>query len=427
MRSILHAVALFICLLAASSSRAADTARVLFIGNSFTGVNDLPETLRLLAASAGDVVIKQSNTPGGYTLMGHSTNAQTLSLIDAGGWDFVVLQEQSQRPAFPDAQFQQDVVPYAKILSQRVRQHNPCARIVFYNTWGYKNGDAGNCAFFPPLCTYHGMDSMLRLRYRILADSNDAFLSPVGPVWRHIRATFPGIELYDADNIHPSVAGTYAAACAFYAIVFGKSPVPAAYAPAGISAANATAIRQSGETVGYDSLAYWRQLGAPLPAPTAAFTRVVNGLSVAFTSISTGATSYRWSFGDGNFATTQSPTHVYGAPGVYMVKLVVKSGCRIADSTTQTLFVQTTGAPDVDQTGTLRIDPNPTTGNAWLTGVPKQAEVAVIDVATGRTVATRQRLGGGSMELPFAGLPAGVYVVRIRAAGATTVLRVVRR
>ena len=73
-------------------------------------------------------------------------------------------------------------MPYAKILSQRIRQYNPCVRVVFYNTWGYKNGDAANCAFFSPLCTYLGMDSMLRIRYRILSDSNDAYHCPVGPV-----------------------------------------------------------------------------------------------------------------------------------------------------------------------------------------------------------------------------------------------------
>lgn len=75
----------------------------------------------------------------------------------------------------------------------------------FYDL-GKKEGDAGNCPFWPPVCTYSGMDSLLNLRYRMMAEDNDALLSPVGQVWHYIRDNHPEIELYNADMSHPSSA-----------------------------------------------------------------------------------------------------------------------------------------------------------------------------------------------------------------------------
>lgn len=87
-------------LLLPTALRAQQTS-VLFIGNSYTYVNDLPNTLRQLALSLGDTVTVASSAPGGYTLFQHSTYQPTLDAIAAQPWDYVVLQEQSQLGALP--------------------------------------------------------------------------------------------------------------------------------------------------------------------------------------------------------------------------------------------------------------------------------------------------------------------------------------
>jgi len=97
---------------------------------------------------------------------------------------------------------------------------------VFFQTWGYKNGDAGNCPVFPPICTYKGMDSLLELRYQKMALDNKALLSPVGLVFREIRTALPSINLYELDESHPSMHGSYAAAVTFYTILSGKIQQP---------------------------------------------------------------------------------------------------------------------------------------------------------------------------------------------------------
>ncbi len=140
------------------------TKRVLFLGNSYTNVNNLPQMLADVASSVGDVVTFDSNTPGGYTLQGHSTNASSLSKIAIGNWDYVVLQEQSQLPSFSNTQVANSVFPYAHYLDSLINAQNPCAETAFYMTWGRKNGDASNCTSWPPVCTYAGMDSLLSLR-----------------------------------------------------------------------------------------------------------------------------------------------------------------------------------------------------------------------------------------------------------------------
>jgi hypothetical protein len=200
------------------------TKRMLFLGNSYTSFNNLPQMLANIAASTGDSLIFDSNTPGGHTLRQHATNPVSLGKIAVGNWDYVVLQEQSQLPSFSLPQVENEVFPFAAALDDSIRRHNACAETMFYMTWGRKNGDASNCAALPLVCTYAGMDSLLNLRYRIMADRNSAVLSPVGAVWRYIRQQHPTLELYQADGSHPSVAGTYAAACSFYAAAFRKSP-----------------------------------------------------------------------------------------------------------------------------------------------------------------------------------------------------------
>ncbi|PKN95755.1 MAG: hypothetical protein CVU43_24110, partial [Chloroflexi bacterium HGW-Chloroflexi-5] len=133
-----YALTLFLTLLFTGGLFAQDTLRVLFLGNSYTYVNNLPQIVADMARSTGDSLIFASNTPGGYTLEGHSTNATSLSLIAQGGWNYVVLQEQSQLPSFTDSEVQSMVFPYARKLDSLINVADTCTETVFYMTWGRK-------------------------------------------------------------------------------------------------------------------------------------------------------------------------------------------------------------------------------------------------------------------------------------------------
>ena len=228
--------------------------KVLFIGNSYTEVNNLPQMVADVAASNHDTISFQSYTPGGCTFQQHVSGA--ASYIQTGGWDYVVLQEQSQLPSFPIGQFMNESYPYAQQLCEMIRQYNPEAHIVFYMTWGRKNGDQQNAVYYPPLGTYEGMDSLLYARYMMMAQDNHAWVSPVGYVWHCIRDQYPSIELYAADESHPSLAGTYAAACSFYTVFFQKDPTQITYETS-LDHATTQIIRDIVKENVFDSLARW--------------------------------------------------------------------------------------------------------------------------------------------------------------------------
>ena len=243
-------------LFVATNVEAQTTKRTLFLGNSYTYVNNLPQITADIATSMLDTLLFDGNNIGGYTLQAHSTDAVSLAKIAVGNWDFVVLQEQSQRPSFPISDVQTLVFPFAARLDSLINAQNTHAETMFYRTWGRKNGDAQNCAFFAPLCTYNGMDSLLNERYLTMATANHGVVSPVGAVWKYLRQHNSTIELYDADESHPSQAGSYAAACCFYTAIFRRNPLNIPYNYT-LSIADAGAIKNAVKTVLFDDFLTW--------------------------------------------------------------------------------------------------------------------------------------------------------------------------
>lgn len=243
----------FLCL--ALISQAQQTKKVLFIGNSYTGVNNLPNLVYQIGLSTNDTLIYDSNTPGGARFLNHASNSATLNKIAAQDWDYVVLQAQSQEASWPPSDLNTVVFPYAKILSDSIKANNICSKPLFYTTWGRKNGDAQNCNYAPHVCTYEGMDSALTAAYTTMAALNAGVVSPVGPVWRYLRQN-SGIELYASDGSHPSLAGSYAAACTFYAMIFEKEPTTISW-NSSLNALVADSIKAAAKLIAYDSLAKW--------------------------------------------------------------------------------------------------------------------------------------------------------------------------
>lgn len=222
-------------LLSFAQSENTKSVKVLFIGNSYIYFNNLPQICTGIAASVGDVLITDHSTFGGYSFKNHFEDSNTLNKIIEGppdynntrarsSWDYVILQEQSRFPSYPPEFVQRNVFLYAKYLDSTIHKFNPLAKTVFFMTWGRKNGDTARCSTWQPVCSYKGMDSLLAMNYTIMAKRNNALLSPVGAVWKYLRENYPSIELYNSDESHPSEAGSYAAACCFYTVLFNKDP-----------------------------------------------------------------------------------------------------------------------------------------------------------------------------------------------------------
>lgn len=345
-------LSLFIALILTSGLRttAQTTRNVLFLGNSYTGVNNLPQVVKDLAISAGDTLTFDSHTPGGYTLEDHSADPTSENKIAAQTWDYVVLQGQSREPIIESLKFSQG----AGVLYGLIREYHACAVPMFYMTWGRKNGDPTYCEAFPVMCTYEKMDSALRAEYLEVAERLNAEVSPVSAVWRYLRQNHPSIDLYQGDESHPSAAGSYAAACSFYAAIFKKDPTQALFNST-LSASDAAIIRSAAKAVVFDDLASWDY---KRPPHAAFYYSIGSGVNeVAFSALDNGVKqNYLWDFGDGNNATPGYVQHSYAANGTYTVQLTA-SNCDLQGTYTDT---KDTVIQFCDHTPTI------TTLNPWL-------------------------------------------------------------
>jgi|GEM_PF-304937 len=307
-------VLILLALLGYTSRAYAEKKQVLFLGNSYTYYNNLPQIVADMALSTGDTLVFEMYAPGGYTINNHGSDTVSENRIKKGGWDYLILQEQSQLPSFPD--YRSMELPE---LCALFRSYNPCGRIILYMTWGRENGDATNCPIWPPVCTYLGMDSLLRLSYTQMAVENKAQLSPVGAAWRYTRQYNPGIDLYEPDESHPAPAGSYLAACCFYTTIFKKDPMLIDHG-FGLSDTITGALKLVAKEVVFDSLSFWDH--APT-TPNAGFSYITgSGDNQAdFINQSLFADSYLWDFGDGTTSTAQYPVHNYTGNGTYKVTL----------------------------------------------------------------------------------------------------------
>ncbi len=387
--------------------------KLLFLGNSYIYVNDLPSVLTAAAASVGDTVVSSGNTIGGYTLQQHAQNATSRSLIAGGGWDYVITQEQSQWPSFPDDHVDTDMFPYARTLDSLVHVYNSCGRTMYYMTWGRQNGDADNCAFWPPVCTYSGMDSLLHLRYMAMADSNNAVVSPVGAVWRYVRNNYPSITLYQSDASHPEAAGTYLAAVTFYTAIFKRDPTLITY-NGSLAATAAANIRLAAKKVVYDSMSKWHIKQYDVQAQ---FTYTVTGNTVTFTNTSANATNYTWIYGDGQTSTLTGPTHNYSVRGVYTVKLVAIK-CGKSDTMKVTVDLNPVKVGNIANAGEMQLMPNPAHNILQLqSAVFTQCACSItICNSLGQQVHSVWATNDATQQVDLSGLTSGIYMISVTAA-----------
>lgn len=374
---------------------------VLFIGNSYTNNNNLPSLTSQFANSMGDVMTVDSNTPGGSTFNGHTNNTTTQNLIAEGTWDFVVLQEQSQLPSFSLGQVQAECFPYAAQLNDQILAANPCTETVFYMTWGRENGDASNCEVWPPVCSYEGMDDLLTERYGIMADDNDALVSPVGAVWRYIRTNHPEVDLYAGDGSHPSQSGSYAAAVSHYTTIYRKDPTQSTF-DWQIDAVTADIIRAAVKTVVYDNMEAWN-IGEYDPISSIEWNQADN-LTFNF-SAEDGFLSYEWTI-EGMTYTDQNPMITFSGDGLYTVTLTVTNDCGVSGTSEEMVDVNVISVEE--QESPLTLGPIPSNGTLNFQGIDKPTSVQLLDV-TGKRFDLE--FDGQQIQLPRSFYGQGIVLI----------------
>ncbi|MFD1551020.1 T9SS type A sorting domain-containing protein [Putridiphycobacter roseus] len=393
------------------------TKKVAFLGNSYTYVNDLPSLIDSLANHQGDDLVHQQNTPGGYTLNGHSTNTTSLSVIAANTWDFVVLQDQSQAPSFPYAQVITDVYPKAKILCDSIRAANACAIPMFFNTWGRLNGDPQ----WDSINTFSKMNQRLFNAYEHMTKVNDGMLSPVGlgfnVVFNDPNPIVSHSQLYAGDGSHPSIFGSYLAACIFNDLIFETQSQANTFLPNGMTQLEANYLKGVADQVVYAAT-------SPIfdyTAPVAAFNFTINASDVTFNNLSEHAYEYAWDFGDNNSSNLENPTHTYNQTGTFQVKLTAKYCGRQA---TYEQSVNITQLGIENTTIKVAVFPNPFQDQFQLLA-PINASIEIVNI-TGKVMQQfRQTKSVQNIDLSDASK--GVYFIKIQSEAQLVVKKVMKQ
>jgi hypothetical protein len=189
---------------------------VLFIGNSYTYVHNLPGMFAELAKTGHHPVETGIVAEADATLADHAASPETATSLSPARWNVVVLQEQSQIPSIEHLR-QMEMYPAARQLVRMIRDAG--AQPMFYLTPARREGWPEN-----GLDGYTSMQAAIDEGYLDIARELHVAVAPVGDAWSVAVSHEAHSSLWQSDGSHPTVEGTYLAACVFYTAIFRKSP-----------------------------------------------------------------------------------------------------------------------------------------------------------------------------------------------------------
>lgn len=203
---------------------------ILFIGNSFTARNDFPGLLAQLAEARGRQLQHQLIQAGGASLRMHWNKGNAQKAIAQTRYDYVVLQEQSTLPLKNPQRFHENVRLFDPVIKATG------AKTTLYLTWARRNAPETQAA--------------LTDAYTAIGEELGATVIPVGVAWEHFLAAHSAPTLHDKDLSHPTLAGSYLAACVFFAVLFGESPAGITGDLKGLTQAEAGVLQETAWAIG---------------------------------------------------------------------------------------------------------------------------------------------------------------------------------
>jgi hypothetical protein len=175
--------------------------RVLFIGNSLTASNNLPQLVEAMSEAVGSPLHCESIAFGGFSLEDHWNRREAPGMnnqgsarraIARGGWSTVVLQQGPS--ALPESRVL--LVEYTRRFDAEIRRAG--ARTALYMVW-------------PTSDRRFDFDGV-KASYEAAAKAVGGLFLPAGEAWRRAWQLNDRLALYSADGLHPTVAGSYLAA-----------------------------------------------------------------------------------------------------------------------------------------------------------------------------------------------------------------------
>jgi len=192
--------------------------RLLFIGDSFTSwQGGLDYHMESLVASANPPLTIDASivAMGGARLEEHWDIGKALEAIQEGNWDVVVLQEDLSEAGYDEQNFYE----YIRKFNQEIQKID--AQTVLYMPWEWK----------AKVYTEQPTTEGIARAYTNIGAELGVRVAPVGIAWTRSIQERPDLSLYEYDEVHPTIQGTYLTTCVLYATIFGQSPVGLSYLP----------------------------------------------------------------------------------------------------------------------------------------------------------------------------------------------------
>jgi hypothetical protein len=222
----------------------ASPERVLFVGNSYFYYNNSLHNHVSNLVKAADPALGARLNFKSSTLGGAALNHHNLAHLLAPGqigvpqpFQWVVMQGGSGEPLSPKRRevFRKTAVANADLVRASGGQ------VALYMTHAYvkphKQVNAQNRV---------ATESM----YVEVGNDIEALVIPVGLAFEEAYRRLPALRFHHPDGTHPSLLGTYLAACTTYATLYGRSPVGNVYRAEGlIDEAVATQLQQVAQDV----------------------------------------------------------------------------------------------------------------------------------------------------------------------------------
>lgn len=184
---------------------AEESLRVLFIGNSHTYYNQLPQLVSKLLSAAGIASETWMFAPGGFSLPQHWNHGEARRQIARGGWDFVVLQGQSGTSVFCSAEMKDAARLFAKDIAA------VGARPLLYMVWVREDISA----------TQEAWTASYLLAGRALGIP----VAPVGLVWQELqRSGSRDYRFREPDGNHATKIGSFVGALVIAAKLASETP-----------------------------------------------------------------------------------------------------------------------------------------------------------------------------------------------------------
>jgi hypothetical protein len=181
--------------------------RVLFIGNSLTYSNQLPEMVAALARAAKQKKLSYKTVAyANYSLEDHWNGKEVHKLLKDKTWDYVVMQ---QGPSASE-DGRKVLIDYSKRFAEEITKAG--ARPVILGVWAPRS--------YRPQLFGRTIEN-----YRLAAKEIGGIYVPAGRAWLLALERDPTLKLYAPDDFHPSVNGTFLAALVLFQKLYGKSEI----------------------------------------------------------------------------------------------------------------------------------------------------------------------------------------------------------